>query len=143
MNPERGKSSSIRRWLLLIGGLVVFAVLFDFLSDLTRPKRVVTVEGSTPAADAAAARSPDPPRLRRLDDGAIKIEHDSFAESTIRMRDEEDSQAMFDCLSEGIEQTFRDGTAGWTVGNVQGETARIKFECLRVVRNLPEPRQQG
>jgi len=128
MNPERGKSSSIRRWLLLIGGLVVFAVLFDFLSDLTRPKRVVTVEGSTPAADAAAARSPDPPRLRRLDDGAIKIEHDSFAESTIRMR---------------VEQTFRDGTAGWTVGNVQGETARIKFECLRVVRNLPEPRQQG
>jgi len=123
-----------RKWWLLIGGIVAFVVAFDLLERL-----VPSNEGPAAAEDAALVSSPAPPELRRLDDGAIEIRHDFFRHSTIRLSNEDDSQALFDCLAEGIEQTFGEGTAGWTRARVRSETQRVQDACLGSNLDLPVP----
>ena len=139
MDSERKGSSSARKWWLLIGTIVVFVVAFDLLEKLVRPEPTPSGEGSTVAEGAGAAASPAPPRLRRLDDGAIEIRHDFFRRSTIRLGDEDDEKALFDCLAQGIEQTFGEGTEGWTRERVRSETQRIQDECLGSTHGIPVP----
>jgi hypothetical protein len=144
MDPEGKRSSSARDWWLLIGGIVAFVVAFSVLESVVRTEPTPSEEGSAPAENADAAPSPTPPRLRRLEDGAIEIRHDFFRRSTIRLGDEKDEKALFDCLSQGIEQTFGDGTAGWDRGRVRRETQRIQDECMGLhgmpaLPRLPRP----
>ncbi len=106
MDPESERSSSARKRWLLIGGVVVFVVAFSLLESL------FSTEPTTPAEDAGAATSPRPPELRRLDNGEIEIRHDFFRRSTFRMGDEDEEKALFDCLGQGIEETFCEGTEG-------------------------------
>jgi len=138
MDPEIATTSSARKWWMLLGGIVVFVVGFELLGSLFRTDPTSPTNGSTPAESAVAvSRSPAPPELRRLEDGAIEIRHDFFRRSTIRIGDEEDAQALFECLSQGIEETFGDGTEGWRRGRVRSETQRIQDECLGSVHELP------
>lgn len=139
MESESKTSSSARKWWLLAAALVAFVVVFDLLERLTRTEPGPSVDGSSPVEDAGAARGPAPPEVLRLEDGAIEIRHDFFRRSTIRLEDEEDSDALFDCLTLGIEQTFGDGTAGWSHGDVMRETRRIQDACLGESMNLPLP----
>jgi hypothetical protein len=146
MDSESERSSSARNWWLLAGGFVVFVVAFGLLESLVRTEPTASKEGSTPDEDAAAASSPAPPTLRRLDDGAIEIRHDFFRRSTIRLGTEDQEQALFDCLAQGIEQTFGDGTEGWSRERVRRETQRIQDDCLSSFLDLPappRPPQQG
>ncbi len=135
MDPESGRSSSARKWWLLIGGVVVFVVAFSLLESLVRTEPTPSEKGSMPAA----APSPAPPELRRLDDGAIEIRHDFFRRSTIRLGNEEDEKALFDCLAQGIEQTFADGTEGWNRARVRHEAQRIHDECMSSLHDIPVP----
>jgi hypothetical protein len=134
MDSENKKPSPSRKWWLLIGGIVVFVVAFDLLERF-----VPSEAGSAASEDAVVASGPAPPVVRRLDDGAIEIRHDFFRHSTIRLEDENDEIALFDCLAEGIERTFGEGTAGWTRTRVRSETQRIQDECLGSNRDLPVP----
>ena len=134
MDPESERSSSTRKWWLLVGGIVVFVVAFSLLESLVRTEPTPSEKGSMPAA----APSPAPPELRRLDDGAIEIRHDFFRRSTIRLGNEDKEKALFDCLTQGIEQTFGDGTVGWDRGRVRRETQRIRDECLGL-HDIPIP----
>jgi hypothetical protein len=148
MDPESERSSAARKWWLLIGGIVVFVVAFSLLESLVRTEPAPSAEGSTPAGDPDAAPSPPPPELRRLDDGAIEIRHDFFRRSTIRLGNEDDEKALFDCLAQGIEQTFADGTAGWDRARVRRETQRIQDACLGLqdiptLPRRPRPPQPG
>ena len=136
MDPESGGPSSARKWWLLIGGIVVFVVAFGLLESLVRPE---PTPGSTSAIDASAADSPAPPELRMLDDGAIEIRHDFFHRSTIRLGSEEDEKALFDCLAQGIEQTFADGTEDWNHERVRQEARRIQDECLSSLHDISVP----
>jgi len=134
MDSKSARSSSARKWWLLIGGIVVFVVAFDLLERLfPSEERSASAEGSV------SASSPAPPVLRRLDDGAIEIRHDFFRHSTIRLGDEDDEEALYDCLAQGIEQAFGEGTAGWTRARVRSETERIQNECLGSFHDLPVP----
>jgi hypothetical protein len=134
MDPESGRSSSAREWWLLIGGIVVFVVAFSLLENLVGTSE----KGSTPAEAVDAAPSSTPPELRRLDDGAIEVRHDFFRRSTIRLGNEDDEKALFDCLEQGIEQTFGDGTEGWDRRRVRRETRRILDECMGL-HGMPVP----
>ncbi len=136
VDPESGRSSSARKWGLLIGGIVVFVVAFGLLESLVRPE---PTPGSTAADDTNAAASPAPPELRMLDDGAIEIRHDFFRRSTIRLGNKEDEQALYDCLAQGIEQTFADGTEGWNRARVRDEAYRIQDECMSSLSDIPVP----
>ena len=136
MDPESGRSSSARKWCLLIGGIVVFVVAFGLLESLVRPE---PTPGSTSAEDARAAVSPAPPELRMLDDGEIEIRHDFFRRSSFRLGNEEDGKALFDCLAQGIELTFADGTEGWSRERVRHETQRIQDECMSSLHDTPVP----
>jgi hypothetical protein len=139
MESESKRSSSARKWWLLAGGFVVFVVAFGLLESLVRTEPTPSEGGSTPAGGAVAALSPAPPLLRRLDDGAIEIRHDFFRRSTIRLSNEDDEQALFDCLAQGIEQTFGDGIEGWNRERVRRETERIQDECLGSFHDIPRP----
>jgi hypothetical protein len=148
MDSESERSSSARKWWLLMGGIAAFVVAFSLLESLVRTESTTSEEGSTPAPTAAAAPSPPPPRLRRLDDGAIEIRHDFFRRTTIRLGNEDDATALFDCLAQGIEETFADGTEGWGRGRVKHETQRIQDECMGlpdvpVLPRLPRPPGTG
>ena len=134
MERENRRSSSARNWWLLIGGVVVFVLGFSLLESLVGTEPT----GSTPAQDAAAPTSPAAPEVRRLDDGAIEIRHDFFRRSTIRLDDEDEEQALFDCLTQGIEESFADGTEGWDRERVRDETRRIQNECLGL-QDIPVP----
>ena len=136
MDPESERSSSTRKWWLLVGGIVVFVVAFSLLESLVRTEPTPSEKGSMPAA----APSPAPPELRRLDDGAIEIRHDFFRRSTIRLGNRDDEKVLFDCLTQGIEQTFGNGTEGWDRGRVRRETQRIEDECMGVHRKPVPPR---
>ena len=126
MDSERKGSSSARKWWLLIGGGVVFLVGFSLLENLVRKEP----QPSTSAEDIHDPFSPAAPQLRRLDDGGIEISHDFFRRTTIRLGDEDTEQALFDCLAQGIEQTFGDGIEGWDRQRIRRETRRIQDECM-------------
>ena len=134
MDPKSERSSSARKWWLLIGGGVVFVVAFSLLQSLVRNEPTPSAESSAPGA----APSPAPPELRRLDDGGVEIRHDFFRRSTIRLGNEDEEKALFDCLAQGIEKTFGDGTKGWDRGRVRRETHRIQDDCLRL-HDMPVP----
>ena len=134
MDPEGKRSPSARKMWLLIGGVVVFFVAFDWLESLIR-----TEPTPSETEDADAAASPAPPELRRLDDGSIEIRHDFFRRTRIDLGNEEKEKALFDCLAQGIEETFGDGTEGWNRGRVRRETQRIQDECLGSWHNVPIP----
>jgi hypothetical protein len=138
MDPESEKSSSARKWWLLIGGIVVFVVVFTLLESLVRTDSTPSADGPTSTGNAAAVGSPLRPELRRLDDGAIEIRHDFFRRATIRLDTEEEDNALFDCLSQGIEQTFGEGTEDWDRARVWRETQRIQNECMGLP-GIPAP----
>jgi hypothetical protein len=139
MDLESERSSSARKWWLLVGGIVVFIAAFNLLESLVRTEPTPSKEGSTTAEDADAAPWLAPPELRRLDDGAIEIRHDFFRRTTIRLDSEEDKKTLFDCLAQGIEQTFGDGTEGWNRARVRRETQRIQGECMGPLHDMPVP----
>ena len=132
MDPESERSSSARKGWLLIGGIVAFLATYSLIESLVRTE-------PTPSP-AAAAPSPSPPELRRLEDGAIEIRHDFFRRSTIRLGNRDDEKVLFDCLAQGIEQTFGDGTEGWDRARVLRETQRIQDECMGLHRKPVPPR---
>ena len=140
MDPESERASSARKWWLLIGGIVAFLATFSLLESLVRTEPTPSEKGSAAAEDTDAAPSPTPPELRRLDDGAIEIRHDFFRRSTIRLGNRDDEKVLFDCLTQGIEQTFGDGTEGWDRGRVRRETQRIQDECMGLHRKPVPPR---
>lgn len=139
MEPESETSSSARKWWLLIGGIVVFVVAYSLLESLVGSEPTPSGNGSTPAEGADAAPSPAPPQVTRLADGAIEIRHDFFRRTTIRLGNEDDEKALLDCLARGIEETFGDGTAGWSRARVRRETQRIQDECMGL-HGMPVPR---
>lgn len=133
------KSSSTRTWLLLVGGIVLLIVGFDLVERLVRTEPTPSADGSAAEEDAAAGATPGLPELRRLEDGGIEIRHDFFRRSTIRLGTEDDQNALFDCLTRGIEQTFGAGTEDWGHGRVRDETQRILDECLGSFHDVPVP----
>lgn len=136
VEPEEKRPSETRKWWLLAGGFVVFLVAFQLLEDVISPEP--SQEADAEAAPSPAP-SPSPPELRRTDDGAIEIRHDLFRQTTIRLGDEEDSKALFDCLEQGFEQAFGEGTEGWTRDQVKREAERIQNACLGSAHGLPVP----
>ena len=139
MDAESERSFSARTWWLLIGGGVVFVVLFSLLESLVRPEPTPAVEGPKPVGEHSdVAPSPKPPKLRWADDGAIEIRQGIFSQSRIRLDNEDAEKALFDCLAQGIEQTFGDGTEGWTRKRVKRETQRIQDECMASLLDMPE-----
>ncbi len=125
-------SSTRMRWLL-VGGVAVFVVAFSLLESL------VGTESRPSATEAAAGTwSPAPPEVRRLEDGQIEIRHDFFRRSSYRLRNKVEEQALFDCLAQGIEETFGEGIRGWERERVRSETQRIQNECVGV-HSPPEP----
>ena len=135
MDPERSRRSPARKWWLLVGGIVVFVVAFDLLERLVGPSP--SASETAPAARGTA--SPAPPEVRRLEDGAIEIRHDFFRRSTIRLGDEDEQQVLFDCLRQGIERRFGEGTEGWSRERVRRETQEIQDACLGAVHDFPLP----
>ncbi len=147
MDPERKRLSSTRKMWLLIGGIVVFVVVFDLLEKFISSEPTPPRDGSTPEKGANIVQPPALPELRRLDDGAIEIRHDFFRRSTIRLGNKDEQDALFDCLAHGIEQTFGEGTEGWRRARVRRETQRIQDECMGSSLDMPvlprPPRPQG
>ena len=134
MDREHRRSSETRKWWLLLGGFVLFLVAFQLLEDLISPAPLQDAD-----AAPSPAPSPAPPELRRTEDGAIEIRHDLFQQTTIRLGDEEDSKALFDCLEQGFENAFGEGTEGWTRRRVRLEAERIQNACLGSAHGLPVP----
>lgn len=133
MDSERKKSLfSGRGWWLPVGAFVGYLVVISLL------ERVVPGgKGSTSGQGAAAVSAPAPPELVRLDDGAIEIRHDLFRRSTIRMGNEEDTGALYECLRQGFDEAFGTGTEGWTSARVRSETKRAQDKCLAGKIDLP------
>lgn len=127
MGPETKRWSASRKRWTLIGGVVVFVVAFSLVESLvgTEP---TSEEGSTSTQDPSA---PALPEVRRLEDGEIEIRLDFFRRSSIRLGDKDEEQILFDCLTQGIEQTFGEGAPeGWDGKRVREETQRIQNECM-------------
>ena len=131
MNPENERSSAGRRWWWLLAGIVVFAVSFTVLENLGRkeptPSETVPAPPPTPAT----------PEVRWTEDGAIELSEEPFAPSRINLRNEEKKQQLFNCIEQGIEETFGNGTEGWDRVGVWRETQRIKNECMDSLRGVP------
>ena len=60
-----------------------------------------------------------------------------------KKKNEDEEKALFDCLEQGIEQTFADGTAGWKGERVRRETQRIQNECMGLPGTPAPPRPPG
>ena len=110
-------------WVL--GAIVIFVVA------LTLAERFMREE---PAPSERRPTSTAPPEVRWTEDGAIELTEEPFRPSTIRLQDERKKQELFDCLEQGIEAAFGDGTEGWTRVEVWRETQRIKSECMATLR---------
>lgn len=139
MDHENGRSSTVRLRWLLVAMIVVFLVGFTLMENLVREE---PEPRSAPVETAGDLFSPEAPVVHRLDDGAIEIRHDLFRRTTIRLKDEDDQQALFDCLSGSIEQTFGAGVEGWEGATIRHETRRMVHECMARndrMRNWPIP----
>ena len=139
MDSQRERSTSARKWWLLVAGIVVIVVTLDLLESLVGTAPTPSEEGAAPKVGVVAALSPAPPEVHRLDDGGIEIRHDFFRRTTIRLGNEDEEQALFDCLAQGIETTFGDGTEGWSRQRVRSETQHIQDKCLGSFLDLPVP----
>jgi len=139
MDPKQERSSSARKWWLLIGAFVIFLVAFDLVERLVRTESTPSEEGSPAAEGAFGARPNTAPELRLLKDGGIEIRHDFFRRTTIRVQSEERRKALFDCLTQGIEETFGGGTEGWDRQRVRRDTERIQDECMGSLHDPPVP----
>ena len=126
-----------RGWWCLAGGVIVFVVAFSLLERLARDESTGSPSGPTASGEAEAG--PPPPELIKRDDGGVEIRHDFFRRTTIRLSNEEDGKALFDCLTRSIEQTFGDGTEGWSRRRVRRETQRIQEACMASFHGLPVP----
>ena len=140
MSQSNGKSSA-RTWWLFVGALVVFVVGFTLLERLVRGD----ADPATSAEKGGDAASPARPEVRRLEDGAVEIRHDFFRRTTIRLGDEEAGQALFDCLEQGFDEAFAEGTEGWTGARVRRETRRVQDACMgsHGVPTVPRPPGAG
>jgi len=98
---------------------------------------VPTASRPSPTLEDLALTSPAPPRVRRLDDGAIEIRHDFFRRSTIRLGDEDAERALLECLTQGFEQSFGNDIGEWDQRYVRSETKRVMDECLGAHGMLP------
>jgi hypothetical protein len=127
-------TSSARGWWLLLGGFVVFVVLFSLL------ERLVGSESSVPTVEqgTGAATSPALPVVRMPEDGGVEIRHDLLRRTRIRLESEEKDRALFDCLTRGLEETFASGTEGWDPQKVRDETRRVQEECMGA-QGVPVP----
>ncbi len=74
-----------------------------------------------------------------MDDGAIVIRHGRFRRTTFHLDNEEDAQALYDCLARGIEESFAQDTTGWTGARTRLETRRIRDACAQKIDGLPSP----
>lgn len=138
MDSEGQRSSQTRKRWLLIGAFVAFVVAFQLFERLVRTASTPSAEDPTRADSTGAARGPTRPVLRRLEDGAIEIRHDLFRRSTIRLENEDDADALFDCLEEGLEKAFGEGAQG-VDRPVRPTTQRIQDECLAPLHVIPVP----
>ena len=129
--PEGEFNDGSRNSGVVLGPQVVAANRGD--RRLRRDVRPAAAEGTD------AAPSPAPPELRRVDERTIEIRHDFFHRSGYRPGSEEDTQALFDCLEQGIKETFEGGTEGWSRRRVREETQRIENECRNPVLPVPVP----
>lgn len=136
MSSGNEKLTPARKRWLLFGGIAVFVVAFSLLESLVGTDSTP----SEPEADEGTW-APEPPEVRRLEDGEIEIRHDFFRRSSYRMADKKEEQLLFDCLEKGIEETFGEGTTGWDRERVRSETRRIQNHCvgLPAVPTVPEP----
>ena len=141
MDSEREKPASTRRWWLFLGGIVAFVVAFQLIESVFLTDPSGSEEGAAPTEGAGGAPSPAPPEVRRLDNGAVEIRHDFFRRTTVRLGNDDDAKALFDCLTQGVEQTFGDGSESWSGSRKRRETNRIQDECMGLVVDLPVPPQ--
>lgn len=131
MEPERRKSFFARKgWWLLICAVVVYLAGFSLLEK-------ITPAGKGPAGGNAAS-APAPPQLRRLDDGAIDVRQGFFHHLTIRTGSDEEDEALFQCLKQGFDEAFGNGTEGMTAAQVRSETERIENSCTDLP-GIPRP----
>ena len=136
VDPEHRKSSSTRKWWLLIGGgVLLYIVVFNSIESFVRPEP--SEDGSTPGG-ADASTAPALPEVRMRDSGEVEIRHDFFRRSGYRTGSEATDRALFDCLTQGIEEAFGDGTEGWDRQGVRAETQRIQDECMGLP-DIPAP----
>jgi hypothetical protein len=135
-----------RKWWLLIGGFVLLILSVDVLQRLI-PSKPRPKPNSTQHEPGHKA-SPASPQVVRRNDGAVEIRHDLFRRSTTRLGNDKDEQALFECIEKGIEETFADGTEGWTRSRARDETERIRDECMTLIHPAlapvpPRPLQPG
>jgi hypothetical protein len=119
---------------MLVGGVGVFVVAFTLLESLVGTKPT----GSTSAQDSIASTSPAPPEVLRPEGGGVEIRLDFFRRSRYRLGNEDQEQALFDCLTKKIEEKFAAGTEGWDHQRVRDETQRIQEECMDL-QDIPVP----
>jgi hypothetical protein len=140
VKPDHKSFFSKRKWWLLIGGgVLLYAVVFTLIENLVESESPTAADGSTPATGAGS--SPALPEVGRRDDGAVEIRHDFFRRTTIRLETEEEEQALFECLEREIEQAFGDGTQGLSGRQIRDETRLLQDRCmgLRGVPPVPDP----
>jgi len=140
VDRESERSSSARNRWWLVGGVVAFVVGFSLLERIVPTPE--PAESSRPAGEGTSW-APGPPQVIQHEDGGVEIRHDLFRRTTIRLGNEDDEQALFDCLEQGIAETFGPGSEDWDRTRVRRETQLIQDDCVRpfdvpVMPRLPE-----
>lgn len=133
--------SGWRLWAVLLGGLVLFLVVFDLLERLVTPDEPPPAEITGEQADP-----PEPirPEITRLDGGGVQIKVGRLNTTTIYLDDEDGVDALIACIEEGIEASsaLAEGEAAQPPASngfiarrvreqqVQDEVQRIQNACL-------------
>ena len=107
----RGVWSKWRRWAILLGALILFAVVFDLLGRLGEPGARPDAEV---ASDPATPSEPIRPEVTKLGRSGVRIEVEGGYRMTQNLHDEAKADRLIACLEEGIATSpaLTEGEAG-------------------------------
>jgi hypothetical protein len=106
--------------------LILFVVAFDFVERFVTPgSRRVAEPPAEPEASAEPEAAGDPfaPQIEKLPDGSVEIRVGTVRRVRIHLDDEEDADALIDCIEEGI-------ASAPGLGDDRGERPRASFGPL-------------
>ena len=130
-----GAWSHWRRYAILLGGLILFAVVFDLLDRLVEPGARPGAEGT---ADPATPLEPIRPEVTRLGRRGVRVAVGGDYRITQNLDDETQADRLIACIEEGIATSpaFTEGEVGQPPESTGpfSRNARAKQVWMEVVR---------
>jgi hypothetical protein len=149
-----GPWSNWRRWAILLGILILFAVVFDVLERWVTPQERPR---AGVASDPDVPLEPIRPEVTKVGDDGVRVELEGGNRMTIRLDDETKADRFIACIEEGLASStaLTEGEAGQPPtsdgmiarrvrsNQVWNEVIRVYNGCMATVADIPIPPPSG